>query len=193
MRLNRNLSSWIVLVAGCLIAGILFLAYGKTLPHVKETAAEKPAVQDKEALPADTAHVAKTIDGDTIDVEVKGKIQRVRLMGVDTPETKDPRKPVQCFGKEASVFTKHMLENTAVRLEIDPSQDATDMYGRWLRYVILTDGTNFNEQLIARGYAHEYTFKSAYKYQAEFKAAEQTAHIERRGLWATDACGGNNN
>ncbi len=193
MRLNRNLSSWIVLVTGCLVAGILFLVDGKTIPEVKEIAAEKPATQNNETLPTDTFRIAKTIDGDTIDVEVNGKTQRVRLMGVDTPETKDPRKPVQCFGKEASAFTKRMLENTIVQLEIDPTQDAMDMYGRWLRYVVLPDGTNFNEQLIAQGYAREYTFESAYKYQAEFKAAEQTARTERRGLWATDACGGNNN
>lgn len=186
MKISRSLGSRIVLLIGCLIAGILFVVDKPT----SELDVSVPVAVNtrEEPLPEGSYRVIKTTDGDTIDVEVAGKSQRVRLLGVDTPETKDPRKPVQCFGKEASAYTKRILENTVVRLEIDPTQDATDMYGRWLRYVFLPDGTNFNEQLIAQGYAYEYTFKTPGQYHAAFKAAEQTARSERRGLWASDAC-----
>jgi micrococcal nuclease len=186
MKISRSLGSQIALLMGCLIAGILFVV-DKPTPELSVIAPIAVNTREK-PLPEGSYRVIKTTDGDTIDVEVAGKSQRVRLLGVDTPETKDPRKPVQCFGKEASTYTKRMLENTIVRLEVDPTQDATDMYGRWLRYVFLPDGTNFNEQLIAQGYAYEYTFKKPGQYQTALKQAESTARNERRGLWAPDAC-----
>ena len=90
-----------------------------------------------------SAHVERVIDGDTIHVRVEGKRYTVRLIGVDTPETKHPTKPVQYFGREASAFTKAALEGKTVRLQKDRTGDTVDRYGRWLRYVLL-DGDNFN-------------------------------------------------
>src|SRR3989338_322463 len=100
--------------------------------------------------------VVKVIDGDTIDVKIGTKIERIRMVGMDTPEIVDPRKAVQCFGKEASNRTKLLLTGKSVALQSDPTQGERDKYGRLLRYVIL-DGLNFNKRLIAEGYAHEYT------------------------------------
>ncbi|TAL51155.1 hypothetical protein EPN81_00670 [Patescibacteria group bacterium] len=134
--------------------------------------------------------VTNVVDGDTIDVSINGEIMRLRLIGVDTPETKDPRKSIQCFGSEASAFTTATLLNQTVTLEADNSQGDVDKYDRLLRYVILSDGTNFNELLIRDGYAHEYTYDTAYKYQTEFKAAQVDAEINKRGLWADDTCAG---
>lgn len=139
----------------------------------------------------ETLKVVKVIDGDTINVDLNGKIETLRLIGIDTPETVDPRKPVQCFGIEASNKAKEVLNGQSVRLEADNTQGERDKYGRLLRYIFLLDGTNFNKMMISEGYAHEYTYQSnPYKYQVEFKQAEGEARENKRGLWADNACTG---
>ena len=102
-----------------------------------------------------SARVERVIDGDTIQVRFEGKSYTVRLIGVDTPETKHPTKAAQYFGREASAFTKAALEGKTVLLQKDLTGDTVDRYGRWLRYVLL-DGDNFNARLIRDGYAHAY-------------------------------------
>ena len=77
-----------------------------------------------------------------------------------------------------------------MRLEADSTQEERDRYDRLLRYVILEDGTNFNEMMIREGYAHEYTYKVPYKYSIDFKNAEKDARSNQRGLWAEDTCNG---
>lgn len=132
--------------------------------------------------------VVKVVDGDTIDVFIDNKTERLRLIGIDTPETVDPRKSVQCFGKEASNKAKEMLLGQFVSLESDDTQGERDKYKRLLRYVFLPDGNNFNLYMISEGYAHEYTYDQPYKYQAEFKQAEVDARENSRGLWNSAAC-----
>lgn len=134
--------------------------------------------------------VLKVVDGDTISVKIKGRKEKIRMIGLDTPETVDPRKPVQCFGKEASNKAKELLQNKKVRLEKDPSQGDRDKYNRLLRYVYLEDGTLYNKFMIEQGYAHEYTYNIPYKYQSEFKAAQKKARINKKGLWG-NKCKGN--
>jgi endonuclease YncB( thermonuclease family) len=128
------------------------------------------------------ATVVKVIDGDTIRVRLdSGAIDKVRLIGMDTPETKDPRKPVQCFGREASAKAAELLDSHEVALESDATQDNRDKYKRLLRYAWLP---------IQQGYAHEYTYHVPYKYQAQFKAAEREARLHELGFWSGQACGG---
>ena len=131
--------------------------------------------------------VVRVIDGDTIDVRMGGETERVRLIGVDTPETVHPSKPVECFGKEAANYTKDALVGTRVVLGSDASQGDRGAYGRLLRYVFLPDGTNFNEKIIRDGYAYEYTYDTPYAYQGMFRDAEQGARRYKRGLWGA-AC-----
>jgi micrococcal nuclease len=107
--------------------------------------------------------------------------ERVRLIGVDTPETKHPKKPVEYYGKEASAFTKKMVEGKEVRLEYDV-QDR-DKYGRLLAYVYLMDGTFLNAEIIKQGYGHAYT-RFPFKYMEEFRLYEKEAREAKRGLWA---------
>lgn len=140
------------------------------------------------AIPVTLYEVNKVIDGDTIDVLIDGKKKNIRLIGIDSPETVDPRKPVQCFGKEASSKAKEVLKGKKVSLEADTSQGERDKYDRLLRYVFLEDGTNFNKLMIAEGFAHEYTYDLPYKYRDEFIEAEKTASQQKLGLWADDAC-----
>lgn len=134
--------------------------------------------------------VSKVIDGDTIDVIIDGKTERLRLIGIDTPETVDPRKPVQCFGTEASNKAKELLTNQLVSLEADPSQGERDKYNRLLRYVYFEDGTSYNKKMIADGYAHEYTYNIPYKYQSEYKQAQKDAEAGGLGLWSPSTCSG---
>jgi len=129
--------------------------------------------------------VERVVDGDTIIVEGVG---RVRLIGVDTPETVHPNRPVEFFGKEASAFTKRLLERKRVRLEYD--QERTDRYGRTLAYVYLADGTFVNAEIIRRGYGHAYT-RFPFRHMEAFRQFEREARDNRRGLWG-DVIGGSN-
>lgn len=131
--------------------------------------------------------VARVVDGDTIKVSTGITL---RLIGLDTPETVDPRKPVQCFGREASSHAHELLDNTNVSLEYDPSQGRLDRYGRTLAYVWMSDGRLYNQLMIADGYAHEYTYSVPYRYQDAFIAAERAARDAQRGLWSPATCAG---
>lgn len=134
--------------------------------------------------------VIKVTDGDTIQVSIEGKTEKIRLIGINTPETVDPRRTVQCFGKEASSRMKELAENKKVRLEYDDSQGYRDTYGRMLAYVYLEDGQMLNRKMIAEGYAYEYTYMAPYKYQADFREVQNLARVSSRGLWAKDSCNG---
>jgi len=129
------------------------------------------------------AKVTRVIDGDTIQALVNNKLETIRLIGIDAPESVDPKKLIQCFGKEASEKAKSLLDNQAVSLESDPTQSDRDKYNRLLRYVFLQDGINFDMLMIRQGFAREYTYKYPYKYQQEFKSAQQIAKTEILGLW----------
>jgi micrococcal nuclease len=133
--------------------------------------------------------VTRVVDGDTVAIDMDGISETLRLIGINTPETVDPRKPVECFGVEASNKAKAVLTGQEVSIETDTSQGERDKYGRLLAYVFLKDGTNFNRLMIEEGYAYEYTYNLPYKYQSEFKEAQREAQTNNIGLWAQDACG----
>lgn len=136
------------------------------------------------------ALVLAVIDGDTLEVQIGTQTERVRLIGIDTPETRHPTRGVECFGREATRRTTEFAAGAQVQLEADPSQDDRDRYRRLLRFVWLPDGQLLNEQLVAEGFAFEYTYDAAYAYQARFRAAQQTARTEGRGLWSASTCAG---
>lgn len=162
----------------------------KTPVIQEETQTPTPTVPDP--TPEETKKplypVSKVIDGDTIEVNFGGKTEKIRLIGVNTPETVDHRRPVECFGKQASDYTKAALIGKSVSLESDPTQGDRDKYGRLLRYVFLEEGANFNKKLILEGYANEYTYNTPYKYQQEFKEAQKEAEEKMAGLWGDATC-----
>ncbi len=168
----------LLLLAVVLIGGLLGLGKDRNISNVLSSQSPKPGF----------VKVVKVIDGDTLDVSLNGKTTRVRLIGVNSPESVDPRKSVECFGVEASNEAKKLLLGQFVKLESDDSQQNIDRYGRLLRYVYLEDGTSFNKEMIELGFANEYTYQTPYKYQKEFKEAEVEARLNKRGLWADDAC-----
>jgi len=159
-----------------------------SIPETAQTV-EKPFVCEAGTVATGTLHcVVRVVDGDTIDVSMDGRVVRVRLIGINTPETVDPRKTVECFGREASEKVKSMLTGKFVRIETDASQGKYDKYRRLLAYVYLPDGTLFNELMISEGYAYEYTYRYPYNHQEEFKAAQNDARLHERGLWASGVC-----
>lgn len=138
-------------------------------------------------------NVTKITDGDTIHIEMDGRNEKIRLIGINTPETVDPRTPVQCFGKEASARMKELAGGKIVRLEYDETQGTRDAYDRLLAYVYLEDGEMLNRKMIAEGYAYEYTYLKPYLYQKEFRQLQTLARTSSRGLWAEETCNGSKN
>lgn len=127
--------------------------------------------------------VQSFVDGDTIAVTMNGQIEKIRFIGVDTPETHKPNTPVQCYGPAAANFTKQIIGGRAIRLVSDSLSTDRDRYNRLLRYVYLTDGTLVNEQLIRNGYGFYYPYFPFSK-SAQFLDAERQAQSNRQGLWA---------
>ena len=133
------------------------------------------------------ARVSRVVDGDTIAVELNGQDYKLRYIGINTPETVDPIRGVQCFGKEASLENKRLVEGKTVYLTKDVSE--TDRYGRLLRYVYLRlqDGSLLfvNDYLVRQGFAYADTFPPDVKYSAQFLSAQNEARENNRGLWAS--------
>ena len=187
---KRNVSLFFSLI----IAGILFLCNENFAPikqSVSSPLSPKTTQKTSLVISGESYPIVRVVDGDTIIALINGAQEKVRLIGLNTPETVDPRKPVECFGKEASDEAKKILTGKSVRLETDPSQSIRDKYDRLLAYVFLPDGTNFDEMMIENGYGYEYTYDTPYKYQTEFKNAEKEARENKRGLWADGMCNKN--
>lgn len=133
--------------------------------------------------------VSDVVDGDTIKVEARGFETPVRVIGIDTPETRHPGKPVQCHGPEASAAMEALLpEGTRVRLETDPTQDARDRYGRLLAYVYAPSATgpagSVNHAMVEAGHARVYVYdRTPFAHAGAFRAAEERARAGGRGLW----------
>ena len=138
------------------------------------------------------AVIVRAVDGDTAVVKVDGQEKRVRFLGVDTPETVHPNKPVQFYGKEASNFTKESLNGRRVWLEYDSNPQ--DRYGRHLAYIWLNNPATINEstmrdsmfnaKLLLGGYAKVMIIKPNKRYESEFKKFEAEAKRSKLGVWS---------
>ena len=133
---------------------------------------------------ASTARVIRAVDGDTIVVAVGGREERVRYIGVDTPETVKPGTQVQCFGKRASAYNHALVDGRTVRLVGDA--EARDRYGRLLAYVYRADdGLFVNAALVRGGYATTLTIAPNVAHASELAALAAEARRAGRGLWST--------
>ena len=168
-------------VIGCLLAAISGCA----------STTDAAPVTPTPARPLTAPMLVTTVtDGDTIRVrDIDGKATVVRLLGIDAPETKDRRKPVQCYGPEASAHLKQTLTGRTVQLE--PGAEPVDKYGRTLAYIWL-DNQLVNYQLVAAGYAREYTYnpRQPGAHAPAIRTAQQDARTTGRGLWAPHGCNG---
>jgi endonuclease YncB( thermonuclease family) len=130
------------------------------------------------------AKVQRVVDGDTFVASVNGRRERVRVIGVDTPESVDPNRPDEPFGEEASNFARHYLNGRTVRMAGDV--EPRDRYGRMLAYVWLADGTFWNALLAAEGYAQQLTIPPNVAYADLFRRLVGEARRGNRGLWAQE-------
>lgn len=126
--------------------------------------------------------VSRFVDGDTVVVDMNGHEEKVRFVGVDTPETHKPNTPVQCYGPAAAAFTKTVIGSQKLRLVSDPLSTDRDRYGRLLRYVYLPDGRLLNQELIKTGHGFYYPYFPFTK-SKQFSADQAAAQAANRGLW----------
>jgi len=157
------------------------------LPNEKSVVLSEKSGKEISQNKREEAKIIRVIDGDTVEVLLSGQKEKVRVIGINTPETIDPRRPVQCFGKEASSHAKEILTEQNVVLESDSTQTNRDKYNRLLRYIFLNE-VDFGKSMIAEGFAYEYTYNIPYKYQSDYKEAEKEARNAQKGLWANNAC-----
>lgn len=127
--------------------------------------------------------VLAVADGDTILVDFYGQTETIRLIGVDTPETHHPSKPVQCYGPEASDYTTNRLAGEYVRLEADMFSDNRDRYDRLLRFVYTESGELFNKTLVEQGYGFAITAFN-HSMMQDFVESQEDAKAQQNGLWS---------
>lgn len=177
----QNTKLLVVFTLIVLFSGVGFVWFGL---KQNETAVvqKQPVDSSYLGIEGEKRIVVKVIDGDTIELD---NDKSVRLVGIDTPETVDPRRPVGCFGKEASNESRNLLMGKMVILQKDISD--TDKYGRLLRliYLPLPDGQLLfvNDYLVRQGFAKSYTYPPDVKYDDQFKKAQDQARENKRGLW----------
>lgn len=155
------------------------ISFFRHLPDVGSFFGQTPGKNEEAFL------VRRAVDGDTIELD---NGEKVRYIGINTPESVDPRRPVECFGKEAAEFNTELVEGKRVVLERDISD--RDKYGRLLRFIYLEDGTFVNEALVREGYAFVATYPPDVSKQDIFRAAERQARDGKKGLWNETTCNG---
>jgi len=149
-------------------------------PHLGIPEPSKESV----ALSSENRLIIRVVDGDTIVVSPN---EKVRLIGVDTPESAHPQKAVACFGKEAKQFTRDAVDGKTIRLVMDTvnaKHRHKDRYGRTLAYAYLPDGKMLNAELIRQGYARAYT-RFSFRYLVEFRQLERQARTQSMGIWSS--------
>lgn len=128
--------------------------------------------------------VLKIIDGDTISVEINGEEKKIRILGINTPESVDPDRPVECYGIEASNYLKQWLGGSKIKIYYDRAKPKNDDYGRLLAYIMDSEQVDIGATLITKGYAKEYTYKNEwYAKQTQYRNLEKTAKDNSLGLW----------
>ncbi|MFQ5493662.1 MAG: thermonuclease family protein [Candidatus Dojkabacteria bacterium] len=180
-------TTWFVL--SFLFVAVYLLAVG-TLPDTGPEATILGDIEGAQITLSDGRYkVTEVIDGDTLKIKTPTEELTVRLLGIDTPESKRPGTPIECFSHEATEKLASLVLDERVFLESDSSQADRDRYNRLLRYVYLEDGKNVNLVMVKRGFAHEYTYQdNPYQQQRVFRAAEYKAREGERGLWSDDNC-----
>ena len=173
----KHLTKALVVIA---LGILIILAQSHEQNKTQETAPEISALVE----------LIRVVDGDTIVVKLNGDDEKIRIIGIDTPESVKPHSPVECFAKEATEHIGELL-NTGenVKIETDPTQDTRDTYGRLLAHVFVGD-INIGQHMIQDGYAYEYTYDNTYKYQGVYRDAQSEARRAQQGLWSPETCSG---
>lgn len=180
-RINRR-AIWLFVILFGLLGALSWYAWRTHPINFKAIHISIKNPFKKDPVPIGYYRVTEAVDGDTIVVDMNGNSERIRMIGVDTPETHHPEKPVQCFGLAAAKFTHDLLQDKVVRLESDPQSTNRDRYQRLLRYVYTENGTFVNRELISQGYGFAYV-SFPFDHQTDFLSAERDARSNNRGLW----------
>jgi micrococcal nuclease len=159
------------------VASVGPVAPSKTSPAPPVSSTSRPSPDPRGPLLA----VAGVTDGDTIKVRVNGTTERIRVIGIDTPELN----PRECYAQQAASRMQSLVQSTSVRLTADPTQADRDRYGRLLRHVWLADGRSVAQLLIAGGYGVEYTYDKPYAGQAAYRSAQASAKSAHLGIWSS--------
>lgn len=188
----KKLPWWAQLVVlGLIVVWVFWSAQAHPERTELQTPVSPVPISDVISEEASTAFypVMSVVDGDTIKVNIDDRIETVRLVGVNTPETVDPRRPVECYGQEASAALKRLLQDQSVRLQRDDTQSNKDRYGRLLRFVFLPDGSDVGKQLLEQGYAQEALYSDRpHEYHEEYLLAQARAKEQSLGLWDEETC-----
>ncbi len=168
------------------IIGVLFLYFfiqsSRNTPHklIIYSNIVKPALP----IPQSEFTLDRVVDGDTVVVKTASTTLKIRILGINAPESVDPRKPVECFGKEASLHLQNLLpQGSTVQLVVDKSQGEIDKYGRLLRYVVVGTSTDVGLSMIRDGFAYQYLYKHPYEKYLQYVKAEKDAKTTKAGLW----------
>ena len=161
-----------------------------TPPTAAATPTPAPTEPTAAAATFRDATVTNVVNGELVEVSLPGGATRVRLIGIDAPEVVGPGELFQCYGAEATSRAVELLAGQSVRLELDASQGERDAAGNLLAYAWLRDGSMYNARMIAEGFALERSGAAAYRYQGQFKNAEQQARSQQLGLWHPGSCTG---
>ncbi|PTF10336.1 thermonuclease NucI [Staphylococcus devriesei] len=178
MSSKKTISAIVVAILIVGVLGFQFINHTGPFKSSGNQSSSNSELNDKEKV-----HIERVVDGDTfVATNNNGKEIKVRLIGVDTPETVKPNTPVQPYGKEASNYSKKHLSGKDVYLEYDKEKE--DRYGRTLAYVWLDKETMFNEELVKKGLAREKYFSPNGKYRHIFAKDEAQAKKEKLNLWS---------
>lgn len=183
MLLRRKTPLWAVLVVA-LFLGAQYMGW------IPGNAGDSTNIQQVTKTTTDTQPgtyaIDHFVDGDTIAVTMNGKVETIRMIGIDTPETHKPNSPVQCYGPAAAAYTKQLIGSNRVRLEADSQSTNRDRYDRLLRYVYLPDNRLVEAELIKNGYGFAYT-QFPFGKSAEFEQLQADAKAANAGLWGNCA------
>jgi len=167
----RRALLWVLLFAALAAGGSGLVSWGRDSEH-----GDGPGTDL-------TGRVVRVVDGDTVHVRISGRDEKVRYIGVDTPETHKPNTPVQCFGRAASAFNARLVAGREVDLRTDA--ESRDRYGRLLAYVHRRpDGLFVNAELVRRGFATTLTIAPNVAHADEFSRLQRAARAAGRGLWS---------
>lgn len=179
--------------AGVLLAALALASCSVSAPHgdgLEPGSGQELVALERPASAEGPFRVDRVVDGDTVRVLIERNSVRVRLIGLDTPETSHPQWPVQCFGQEATERARQLVSGKDVFLEYDATQGRQDRFGRELAYVWFDGDRMLNYEMVRDGFGHEYTFSGPYRYQELFREAQLEAEANDRGLWHPSTCDG---
>ena len=179
------------LVILALLAGAV-AACGVVPTHPESTDQRARPAATASPSPGEAARVLRVVDGDTLKAQVSGRMETVRVIGIDTPESVKPGTPIECFALRASAEAERLLPaGAAIHLELDPTQAGRDQYGRLLAHVWLADGTLYAERLIRDGFGIHSVYGGVPSiYARRLASAEEVARAALRGLWSPSTCAG---